>query len=296
MNFVTYKDWLTENSQEARYLPRSKDLLKMQSEIPFYSKMRSYYAFPTSFSVGDWTDSGQFIHITTPDASNFLYVNPYKQDEINGWIFPSYLLSQNYGGSVESITKKFEKTGFVEFFPEYLDSSSKMRIIYDEGMKPGEIRVEEPNDWDERLIINFYYNAESYTQLKETIEECLNLFFEIIKKVRVVVLPRFFREFKSLRAKYVEEVKKIYEKIIDEYKENPIFNLKLVDDSLFTSLIIKICTEEPKFIDDINKLPKEDKIAFFESLEDILGEVPDEFTPEILQILRKSLDIKDVWY
>lgn len=293
MSFRGYKDFIKESSGEGFFKFTPEALNDLESESPLLSKMKdSFDGKPvTNSRVGEeigefWNGRIGFIKIPFSKSENDFTI-----DLVGGTTTPK----SNLKNGLEATFKKFENAGEIELLPDYFTKSLRLSFEFDSQIKPGDLRMHDLYDWNDRHKMVFSYNAQTYPEIQSVIEKALELAIEKTRKVRIIVKPRLFAEKKDLNKILKKEFEKLYNELIDDFLKNGSLHPDDIDEDLFGLVLIKSTKDNPELIKLLNDLPDEAKKKWFRYASKIFKDEKIEFNAETISAIQKIYDLKSAW-
>jgi len=159
----------------------------------------------------------------------------------------------------------------VEVVPDLVSGMAKIKINIDESLNKGDFDIKELYDWKDRHTLNVSANPENYQQLKEVVEKSIEHLFKEFKSVRFI-LPANIKKISGFSEKIKENVKELYDNIIDEFYENGNLPENLVENDILAEVFTKTLLENPQYIEDIDNLQVSAKKKIFKSVLKVFGD------------------------
>lgn len=193
----------------------------------------------------------------------------------------------------KEVNRLLDLTEF-ETMPDMIAPSVRIRIQIDHSLKGGESKVKELYDWADRHLLVVYANPENYEQLKKVVEESIDHLFAQFKNVRLI-MPANIKKIGGFSDKIKDNVKSLYDNIIDEYYETGKLPENVVEGNILAEIFTKTLLENPQYIEQINKLPESSKKRIFKSALEVFKGDSIEINQKNLSIIKSLYKAKKAW-
>lgn len=208
---------------------------------------------------------------------------------------PYYLITiKTYVGEIKTeIEKLLDLTGF-DTVPDLIGHFLSIKISIDESLNIGEYEIKKTYEWDERHRINVIANPRDYNQLKSITEEALDYLIEKLKDVRLIA-PSNIKKIEGLSSKIIQNVKDLYDNLIDEFYNNPSTLSEIVDKDILSEIFTKTLLENPQYIESVDKLPISAKKRIFHGFIKLFNEDNIEINEKNLKTIKNVLKTRKIW-
>lgn len=266
MEVKNFNSWLNESEGDDKIV-NQEFAEKLISDIPFLKRLSG-----NSAVLGIYKD----------------YKNG-QQLQKNHYIL-RLSLHKNLHKQVEKLLNEME----FDTVPDLISGSINIKIRIDESLPKGDFKISELYDWKDRHTLSVSANPENYSQLKNTLEKSIEHLFEEFKKVRIII-PSNIKRIEGLAGKIKDNVKSLYDSMIDEFYENGDLPENLINDDILTEIFTKTLLENPQYIEQVNKLHTSAKKRIFSSGLDVFkgGEI--EINQKNLGLIKALFTAKKTW-
>ena len=171
----------------------------------------------------------------------------------------------------------------------------RIKIELDESLHPGESKILDIHNWKDRHTLKVQANPKDYDQLKKVVEKSLIHLFDKFKEVRYV-MPRDLRVIQGFSERIKDNVKSLYDNIIDDFYDDGALERDLVDDNILAEIFVKTLLENPEYIEKVDAMTKYAKRKIFKGALDVFKDNED-FTIDSkkLSVMKSYFKAKSTW-
>ena len=208
---------------------------------------------------------------------------------------PGYDIRLSFTGNLYKAIEKLLNVTDFDVVPDMVSNWIRIKIDLDESLQPGESKILDIHDWKDRHILKVQANPKDYDQLKKVVEKSLIHLFDKFKKVRYV-MPRDLKTIQGLSDRIKDNVKSLYDNIIDDFYDDGSLERDLVDDDILAEIFVKTLLENPEYIDKVNAMSKYARKKIFKGALDLF-KGDEEFTldPKKLTSMRSFFKVRSTW-
>lgn len=209
---------------------------------------------------------------------------------------PGYDIRLSFTGNLyKAIEKLLNATDF-DVVPDMVSNFIRIKIELDESLQSGESKILDIHDWKDRHTLKVQANPKDYDQLRKVVEKSLTHLFDKFKKVRYVI-PRDLKTIQGLSDRIKDNVKSLYDNIIDDFYDDGSLERDLVDDDILAEIFVKTLLENPEYIDKVNSsMSKYARKKIFKGALDLF-KGDEEFKLDIKKLgaMRSFFKVRSTW-
>jgi hypothetical protein len=209
--------------------------------------------------------------------------------------FPGYYIRLSFTSNLYKAIEKLLNVTDFDVVPDMVSNFIRIKIELDESLHPGESKILDIHNWKDRHTLKVQANPKDYDQLKKVVEKSLIHLFDKFKEVRYV-MPRDLRVIQGFSERIKDNVKSLYDNIIDDFYDDGALERDLVDDNILAEIFVKTLLENPEYIEKVDAMTKYAKRKIFKGALDVFKDNED-FTIDSkkLSVMKSYFKAKSTW-
>jgi hypothetical protein len=208
---------------------------------------------------------------------------------------PGYDIRLSFTGNLYKAIEKLLNVTDFDVVPDMVSNFIRIKIELDESLQPGESKILDIHDWKDRHTLKVQANPKDYDQLKKVVGKSLTHLFDKFKKVRYV-MPRDLKVIQGFSERIKDNVKSLYDNIIDDFYEDGSLERDLVDNDILAEIFIKTLLQNPEYIGKVDAMSKPAKKKIFKGALEVFKNNEDlKIDSETLAIMKSYFKARSVW-
>jgi hypothetical protein len=267
MGTSKFKEWLGE-SEDTNNVFNEENAKRIQDDVAFISK------FSRRSKIQNHNDP---VSITVDNTS------------------PGYYIRLSFTANLYRAIEKLLNVTDFDVVPDMVSNFIRIKIELDESLQSGESKILDIQDWKDRHILKVKANPKDYEQLKKVVEKSLEHLFDKFKKVRYVI-PRDLKIIQGFSERIKDNVKSLYDNIIDDFYDDGALDRDLVDDDILAEIFVKTLLENPEYIERVDAMSKPAKKKIFKGALDLFKDDEDlKIDSKKLTSMRSFFKVRSTW-